>query len=84
MLAASIIFINFTYQWNDIIDPNFIYSTDSAKAKFAKGIPFANPTDYIIRISWSDISTLDVNGGFTSGWFYVPKPTSAPTPGNKR
>ena len=76
--------INFTYQWNDIIDPNFIYSTDSAKAKFAKGIPFANPTDYIIRISWSDISTLDVNGGFTSGWFYVPKPTPTPTPGNKR
>jgi hypothetical protein len=60
--------ISLTYQWNDIIDPNFYYSTDSAKAKFADSIPFANPTDYIIRISWADVSTTDKNGVFNSGW----------------
>ena len=60
--------ISLTYTWNDIIDPNFIYDTDSAKAKFAQGIPFANPTDYTIRISWADVSTTDASGNFTSGW----------------
>ena len=51
--------ISLTYTWNDIIDPNFIYDTDSAKAKFAQSIPFADPTDYIIRISWVDVSTTE-------------------------
>ncbi|MEY8403959.1 RHS repeat-associated core domain-containing protein [Oscillospiraceae bacterium 44-34] len=57
-----------TYTWNDIIDPNFIYATDSRKAQFAKSIPFANPTDYIIRISWDDTSVLSSDDEFTSGW----------------
>lgn len=65
--------ISFTYQWNDRIDPNFIYDTDSKKAEFAKGIPFANPTDYAISISWSDESTLDKDGNFTSGWLQSSK-----------
>lgn len=55
-----------TYTWNDIIDPNFIYDTDSKKAAFAK--LFFNPKDYIIRISWDDTSELSSNGEFTSGW----------------
>ena len=72
--------IDFTYQWNDIIDPNLSYSTDKAKAQLANGIPFANPTDYIIRISWSNIAALDTNGNYTSGWFYLPTPTPVPPP----
>ena len=40
--------------WNDIIDPNYEYDTDSIKAKFATYIPFAHPSDYYIRISWCD------------------------------
>lgn len=48
-----------TYTWNDIIDPNFIYESDSKKAKFAKNIPFAKPTDYIIRIKWSEVFTVE-------------------------
>lgn len=58
-----------TYRWNDIIDPNFYYDTDSAKAQFAKSIPFADPTDYVIRISWYDSSVISPTGKFTSGWF---------------
>ena len=41
-----------TYIWNDLIDPSFIYDSDSKKAAFARSIPFANPTDYYIQITW--------------------------------
>ena len=59
-----------TYQWNDIIDPHpERYLTDLIKASLANLIPYANPTDYVIRISWTDTSTLDADGVFTSGWF---------------
>lgn len=47
-----------TYTWNDIIDPNFMYDSDSKKAKLAEWIPFADPTDYIIRITWSEDLTV--------------------------
>lgn len=88
--------VSMTYQWNDIIDPNFFYDTDSAKAKFANSIPFANPTDYTIRISWADVSTTDESGNYSTGWLaddwkYAknpdhnnvsppPMPTPIPTP----
>ena len=38
--------------WNDIIDPNPVYSTDRMKANLAKFIPYANRTDYYISITW--------------------------------
>jgi len=63
--------VAFTYQWNDRIDPNFMYSSDSVKAKFAKSIPFANPQDYTIRIRWSDISTINAHGDYKSGWLFA-------------
>ena len=62
---------NLTYTWNDIIDPNYIYSSDSKKAEFAKSLPFANPTDFTIRISWSDNTVIRENPGWfnwNSGW----------------
>lgn len=52
-----------TYIWNDLIDPNFMYESDSPKAEFAKSIPGANPTDYYIRISWNDKSIIRNNSG---------------------
>lgn len=64
--------VSFSYQWNDRIDPNFIYESDSKKAKFAKS--FANPKDYTIRIQWSDSSTLSSDGVFTSGWLSTGEP----------
>lgn len=59
------------YTWNDIIDPNPDYASDTAKAEFAKKISFANPKDYIIRISWSDKSIIKENHRLlnrNSGW----------------
>ena len=51
-----------TYTWNDIIDPNPQYASDQIKAKVAKWIPFANPSDYKIAISWRDISMGHAKG----------------------
>ena len=64
--------INCIYIWNDIIDPNFIYESDSIKAAFAKKIPFANPTDYTIKLIWGDQSFIsfnypELNYGWLSG-----------------
>jgi hypothetical protein len=56
------------YTWNDMMDPNPQYSSDTAKAGFAEKIPFAKPTDYYLRISWNDISTANAAGEFISGW----------------
>ena len=50
--SSGVITIKLTYQWNDIIDPNFIYASDSYKAKIANVI--ADPEDYVIRIAWDD------------------------------
>lgn len=60
-----------TYTWNDIIDPNFMYDSDSKKAEFAKSIPGANPTDYYLQISWYDKTTIRQNPSFwnrSGGW----------------
>ena len=40
------------FRWNDIMDPNFIYTTDQAKAEVAKSIPWADPQNYILSITW--------------------------------
>ena len=54
-----------TYSWNDIMDPNPTYSTDMIKAGFAKTIPFANPTDFEMHITWSDKTIIRQD----EGWF---------------
>ena len=57
-----------TYAWNDIIGPNYAYTSDSQKAKLAKLIPFADPTDYEIHITWSDKTIISAlrNTGWLS------------------
>ena len=55
-----------TYAWNDIIGPNYAYTSDSQKAKLAKLIPFADPTDYEIHITWSDKTIISALGN--TGW----------------
>ena len=60
-----------TYTWNDKIDPNVIYESDSKKAEYAKSIPFANPTDYTIRITWTDKTIIRAKQtwySWDSGW----------------
>ena len=57
-----------SYTWNDIIDPNFQYSTDKWKSDFAhKWIPFADPQDYQIHITWND-KTVFYADGTSEGW----------------
>ena len=57
---------NLIFEWNDIIDPNFDYTTDQVKAEIAKKIPGANPQNYILRIRW------DVSGKYVEeeGWWF--------------
>ena len=47
------ILVSIECTWNDIIDHNNKYPTDIYKASLAKKIPFANPTDYKIKIIWN-------------------------------
>ncbi len=57
-----------TLTWNDMIDPNFQYTSDKKKAEFAKHIPFANPTNYYIQINWQDSFVIPTsNSIFTRG-----------------
>lgn len=49
-----------TYTWNDIMDPNPMYSSDTKKARLAEII--ANPKDYYIAISWRDVSIRPGDG----------------------
>ena len=59
------------YTWNDIMDPNNIYYSDSIKAQIAKTIPGANPMNYYFQLSWSDKTVIKANPGFlnwNSGW----------------
>lgn len=55
------------YIWNDKIDPNFSYCSDSQKAEFAKKIPFVIPKDYIIRINDITIPQSRKNKSFSIG-----------------
>lgn len=43
-----------TTTWNDYIDPNFNYSSDSYKYAIATKIPFLKPKNYTIRITWTN------------------------------
>jgi RHS repeat-associated protein len=48
--------VNYTVQWNDIIDPNGNYEKDIIYAERLKKI--FNPKDYIIRIRWRNNVSL--------------------------
>ena len=52
--------------WNDLIDPNPMYTSDKKKARLAEWIPFANPTDYKISISWR-YTNMSLDGGARNG-----------------
>jgi RHS repeat-associated protein len=55
------------YSWNDIIDPNYKYSSDAIKATIGKAVSFGKAKDYTIRIYWADISVL-YKDKWKSGW----------------
>lgn len=66
--------IDSTYQWNDTIDPNPQYSTDTAKNFVAEAITLGRADPYEIHIEWSETTTvvLDENGNLINGegWPY--------------
>ena len=51
---ANLITVKVECTWNDIMDPNFNYSSDKKKAQLAKQLPFVDPTDFTIRIKWTE------------------------------
>ena len=62
-----------TYAWNDIIDPNFMYSTDIEKSNAAKENGFFTPKDYEIHLTWYDTTIIREREGEmfwqkNSGW----------------
>jgi hypothetical protein len=59
------------YTWNDIIDPNYKYDSDAIKAKIANHIPFCDPQDYVLKITWYDHSIYNPTTKKGSGWFYT-------------
>ena len=70
-LRDGVCAFNLTYTWNDVLNPEPQYASDMAKAQFAQKIPFANPTDYTISISWSDISVGQIDGAPRGvGWLF--------------
>lgn len=62
--------ISFTscFVWNDIIDPNFYYTSDKIKARFGWFVSLGRARNYVIRIYWSDVSVLSKYGKWKSGW----------------
>src|SRR5665213_2250305 len=67
---------NNRYTWNDIIDPNPQYSTDTVKDKVAKIVSANRRKAYRIRIISQYESTYEIKRGFCaggSGWPRKPK-----------
>lgn len=64
--------IDGAYAWNDIIDPNDQYATDTAKSRFAEIVTLGQADPYKIQIAWHKQTTvhLDANGQITGsdGW----------------
>jgi hypothetical protein len=56
------------YTWNDIIDPNFQYSTDRWKDKVAQIISLGHAKPYQIHITWTEetVVKLDKEGNVIS------------------
>ncbi len=64
--------IDGAYAWNDIIDPNDQYATDTAKSRFAEIVTLGQADPYRIQIAWHKQTTihLDASGQITGseGW----------------
>ena len=68
--------VNSNYQWNDVIDPNYKYETDTWKNKVAEIVTFGMADPYNIHIGWKGSSTVIVDSqgnvvsGSGKGWPY--------------
>jgi len=52
-----------TYAWNDIIDPNNMYTTDIEKSNAAKENGLFTPKDYEIHLTWYDTTIIRAREG---------------------
>lgn len=68
--------VNSNYQWNDVIDSNYKYETDTWKNKVAEIVTFGMADPYNIHIGWKGSSTVIVDSqgnvvsGSGKGWPY--------------
>lgn len=68
--------VNSNYQWNDVIDPNYKYETDTWKNKVAEIVTFGMADPYNIHIGWKGSSAVIVDSqgnvvsGSGKGWPY--------------
>jgi hypothetical protein len=53
--------ITASYTWNDRIDPNFQYVTDSRKNRLGNVITFGVADDYNIHITWGSTTTVTLD-----------------------
>jgi hypothetical protein len=61
-------FINaLTFTWNDIIDPNYNYTTDQIKSKIGNVLSLGQAADYKIKIEWFSLSEISSDGQ-VKGW----------------
>lgn len=50
-----------TYTWNDVIDPNPKYLTDSWKSAIAEGITLGQADAYEMHITWSETTVVELD-----------------------
>ncbi|HVS70253.1 MAG TPA: hypothetical protein VHQ47_03245 [Phycisphaerae bacterium] len=50
--------LSLDYTWNDIIDPNYRYSSDPMKASMGRAISHGKAKDYTIKVKWHEDATL--------------------------
>ncbi len=59
--GQRMIVLNLNFQWNDMIDPNPQYQTDSIKSIIGEIITLGQAESYEIHISWPAVSTVVVD-----------------------
>jgi hypothetical protein len=71
------------FSWNDIVDPNANYSSDTIKSTIAKIVTFGSPKDYKLSIYWGSSCLAEVRkdtGIFFSGYPSVNRRAIRPLP----
>ena len=62
-------YINYTYDQASRVSLMKVNGNNRYAFRYdGEGIPFANPTDYYIRISWTDVTVINANGKKNKGW----------------
>jgi len=62
--GTAVVNLDMQYSWNDVIDPNGKYSTDTVKNRIAEAITLGKADPYDMQINWSENTqiVLDKDG----------------------